>query len=98
MELESGDMDLIVSFPDQSEVFTLGVEAGMFWQRMQSGEREFELVVHTSNIECLRRMAAAEGLVFADVDAGIEGWSECSVSGTPLRPALKLVRGGLADT
>ena len=98
MELESGELDLIVSFPDQSEVFTLGVEAGMFWQRMQSGEREFELVAHTSNIECLRRMAAAEGLVFVDSETEVEGWSECSVSGTPARPSLKLVRGGLADT
>lgn len=96
MELEHGEMSLIVSFPDQSEVFTMGVEAGMFWQRMQSGEREFEFVAHTNNVECLRRMAAAEGLVFADCDTEVDGWSECSVSGTPTRPKLTLVRGGLS--
>ena len=96
MKLEHGEMNLLVSFPDQSEAYTLGVEAGMFWQRVQSGEREFEFVAHTSNLECLRRMAAAEGLVFVDCDTEVEGWSECSVSGTPARPKLTLVRGGLS--
>ena len=96
MELEHGEMSLIVSFPDQSEVFTLGVEAGIFWQRLQSGERELEFVAHTNNLECLRRMAAAEVFVFVDCDTDVDGWSECSVSGTPLRPKLTLVRGGLS--
>ena len=96
MELEHGEMSLVVSFPDQSEVFTLGVEAGIFWQRLQSGERDFELVAHSNNLECLRRMATAEGLVFVDCDTDVEGWSECSVSGTPTRPKLSLVRGGLS--
>ena len=96
MELEHGEMNLLVSFPDQSEAYTLGVEAGMFWQRIQSGEREFEFVAHTSNLECLRRMATAEGLVFVDCDTEVEGWSECSVSGAAVRPKLTLVRGGLS--
>lgn len=88
--------DLIVSFPDQSETFTLGVEAGMFWQRLQHGEREFSTTAHTANLECLRRMAAACNYAMEVVGTHIDGWHECRVSGTP-KPQLRIVRGGLAD-
>ena len=96
MELEHGEMSLVVSFPDQSEVFTLGVEAGIFWQRLQSGERDFEFVAHTSNLECLRRMARATDLILDAYPSEIDGWAECLVKGVDRRPNLRLVPGGLS--
>lgn len=90
------EMDLIVSFPDQTETFTLGVEAGMFWQRLQHGERAFEFVAHISNLECLRRMAKAMDTTLDVHPSEVEGWVECSVGGESSRPSLKLIRGGLS--
>lgn len=54
---------LLVSFPDQSQSFTHGFEAGLLWQRLRSGhEAEIEnLTVHAENEEVMRRMALAEG-------------------------------------
>jgi hypothetical protein len=55
---KQAEYGLLVSFPDQSEKFTLGFEAGMVWEKMQK-EDEFEMSVHNQNQEVCRRMAAA---------------------------------------
>jgi len=87
---------LIVSFPDQSETFTLGVEAGMFWQRIESGERRFSLTAHTCNLEVLRRMAGAHNLMLDAWPSEVEGWADVEVFEPEPRPKLQLIRGGLA--
>lgn len=54
--------DLIISFPDQSEPFTLGYEAGMLDERMQhGGKTEITMTVHVGNIEVICRLCAAYG-------------------------------------
>jgi hypothetical protein len=87
---------LVVAFPDQSETFTLGVEAGMFWQRIESGERRFSLTAHTNNLEALRRMATARDLILDAWPAMVDGWAEVEVSEPDPRPKLQLIKGGLA--
>lgn len=52
---------LLVSFPDQSESFVLGFEAGQVFQRMQDGEQEIALTGHGVNLEVFNRTAAAMG-------------------------------------
>jgi hypothetical protein len=91
----SNDYSLVVSFPDQSETFVLGVEAGIIWNRLENGE-SFGATVHVANQEVLRRMANAMNLdaQFREVD--IVGW--CDVTFLPRRPRLRLVKGGLGTT
>ena len=92
---ESTEYGLIVSFPDQSESFTLGFEAGMIWQRIQNGETHIAATVHTANAEVLKRMADAAGLIASAKDTEIQGWSEFEASPKPKVPALTLIDGGL---
>lgn len=94
---ESAEYGLIVSFPDQSESFTLGVEAGMFWQRVENGERGFSMTVHTSNLEVLRRMAAAKDLILDAWPAEVDGWAETELTEKP-KPTFRIVSGGLSGT
>lgn len=86
---------LIVSFPDQSPTFTLGFEAGMIWQRIESGERAFDVVCRIENKAVINRMAAARkgGVIFEEGTDHPEGWCTAHVEmGRPNgRPALKLV-------
>lgn len=60
------DFSLIFSFPDDSESFVLGFEAGQIYNRMVDGEAEIDrtdIPVHTANRECFDRMARAMGYV-----------------------------------
>jgi hypothetical protein len=80
---------LIISFPEQSEVFVLGFEAGMFYQRMDRSEHIEPYSVHTKNEECLRRIARHFGYDATFIDLGNE-WSEITVERG--RPKLSVVR------
>ncbi len=91
---EHVEYGLIVSFPDQSEAFTLGVEAGMFWQRLEAGERDFTSIAHTENLECLRRMAETRGLIVEALPSEVEGWADITVMDN--RPRLRVIQGGLS--
>jgi hypothetical protein len=86
--------NLLVSFPDQSETFVLGVEAGIFRQRLEAGERVFQSLAHAANVECLRRMAEAKNCALIDVGFPIEstGWTTVSVHPAPTKPKLAVVR------
>tara|TARA_B100002049_G_C15942970_1_gene317166 strand:- start:269 stop:553 length:285 start_codon:yes stop_codon:yes gene_type:complete len=84
---------LIVSFPDQSETFVLGFEAGMIWQRLESGETEFEAVAHAGNSEVIYRMANAKNLDANIHESDVEGWVEVYIKP---KAKLKLVKGGLS--
>lgn len=67
----------LVPFPDQSESFTLGFEAGMIWQRMVDGQLEIggldEIATHISNAPVFERMANACAYDLEISDAG-DGW------------------------
>lgn len=57
------DRGLIISFPDQSESFVLGYDAGILDERMRHGsDPEIELYrIHAANEELVRRMCIAYG-------------------------------------
>jgi len=94
----STDYALLVSFPIQDEAFTLGVEAGIFWQRLSMGEREFEYLAHTKNLECLTRMVTAMDLQMRILTRDDE-WMTLSIYPKPQekdRPRLMLIDGGIS--
>lgn len=66
--------DLIVSFPDQSERYAHGFEAGMIWQRMQAGEPNIAVTARAENREALIRMASAAGYTIEFGDTGMLEW------------------------
>lgn len=51
-----------IKFPDQSESFTLGYEAGIVGIRMESGT-SFEMLIHTKNESLIRHMADKYGYI-----------------------------------
>ncbi|MBB3411181.1 hypothetical protein FHT87_005134 [Rhizobium sp. BK316] len=74
---DAAEFRCLVPFPDQSENFVLGFEAGMIWQRMVSGETTIggldEIATHAGNIAVFQRMADAQGYDLMTDDAG-DGW------------------------
>lgn len=81
----------LVPFPDASENFVHGFEAGMIWQRMVAGERiiggDREIATHSQNAEVFLRMAAAQGY---DVEIGddVDGWIIATFTRRPKRFAV----------
>lgn len=67
MTEQNSEMSLLVAFPDQSESFTLGFEAGVIWEQLEAGSPEIDrgmdegMPIHTANIEVIQRMAAVKG-------------------------------------
>lgn len=56
------EMNLLVSFPDQSASFVHGFEAGQIWQRLSDGETLIEdQLIHRINAEVIDRMALQHG-------------------------------------
>lgn len=92
--IDDAEYGLIVSFPDQSQSFTLGFEAGMIWQRIQSGEVSLEATTRVENRQVLERMAFASGLSCSLESSGIEGWDNLKMS--PKKTSLYLIQGGLS--
>ena len=66
---------LVVAFPDPSESFTLGFEAGRMDQRMSDGATPIEECVHTKNEEIYRRLANYQGYAMEWRASEVEGWS-----------------------
>lgn len=64
-----------ISFIDQSQSYSLGVEAGMIYQRMQS-ETDFEALCREENREQLCLMATRLGFSaeFASLGAAYDEW------------------------
>ena len=71
---------LFFAFPDQSQSFCLGFEAGQLWQRMQGGEPVIDcgfleaFPLRTDNLELVARMAAAGAYSIETASTGFEGW------------------------
>lgn len=92
----------IVSFTDQSPNFTLGFEAGMVWQQMQTLVSPIAsgIPYRTENTEVLRRMANASGYIIShEADAG-GGWIFITLERRP-EPKIgryRVIDGGLSTT
>lgn len=93
--MDDVEHSLVVSFPDQSQAFTLGFEAGMLWQRMESGERLPRATTRVENRECITRMATALGATARFFPTGVDGWDETIIN-QQSRPRLRIIPGGLA--
>lgn len=73
-------MSMVVAFPDQSESFVLGFEAGQIWQAID-GEGHVEIdrgmhegfPIHESNLTVVQRMAAARNYKL-EVGEAADGW------------------------
>lgn len=82
---------LLVSFPDQSETFVLGFEAGQLWEVLKSGSGEmaYSLTMHTANEEVFTRIGRHYGCTaeFKRLDGG---WSEATLRRSS-KPKLCLV-------
>jgi len=66
---------LIVSFPDQSESFVLGFEAGIIHETMTNGRlAEFEKTTHTLNKEIIERLCVAYGWSAELAPSSVDGW------------------------
>lgn len=60
-ESENVEYGLIVSFVDESQSFSNGVETGMVFRDLEAGPEELEGTYRTDNKEILKRIARAHG-------------------------------------
>lgn len=60
----------LLEFDRDDPEFTLGVEIGMLWQRLQLEDLPLTAVVHGENAEMALRVAEAKGLVLRVLDLG----------------------------
>lgn len=100
--VDDEDYGLQISFPDASSSFTNGFEAGMVYQRLNSGSLETidlgydsGLPVHEENLELLQKMALLYGFTFETKDVEVEGWVGVKlthVHNVPTKPKLTLVK------
>jgi hypothetical protein len=93
---------LIVSFPDQSDSFVHGFEAGMIWEMMKAPVTHFSMTVHTANEEVIRRQASAADKDVMFERVGYEGWSKMTlIDRLPktirARAKFKVIQGGLTE-
>lgn len=67
----------LVPFPDKSQSFVHGFEAGMIWQRMVAGEASIggvcEVATHSKNAGVFQRMADAQGYDIV-LEIASDGW------------------------
>lgn len=95
---EDVEFSPLVSFPDQSDSFVHGFEAGMVWQRMQLGEDEISspLPYHFANCELFHRLAEVGGyeVECRDCEGAETEWTEVTFRRKPPMPHLKLVHKG----
>lgn len=80
MNTDGTEMGLLVAFPDQSESFVLGFEAGQIWQEIEGeGKREIDrgmgegLPVHAKNLTVIQRIAAARNYRL-ETGQAVDGW------------------------
>lgn len=91
------DYNLLVSFPDQSETFVLGFEAGQLWEVLKSGSGEmiYSLTMHTVNEEVFTRIGRHYGCT-AEFKKLEGGWSEATLRRST-KPKLRLVASSLGE-
>lgn len=69
---------LVVTFPDQSESFTYGLEAGMIFQRLDGfvsvGTFEAPVTVREENIKLYQDIADYKGYTVEIYPTNVDGW------------------------
>ncbi len=58
-DIPTEDYQLLISFPDQSESFVNGFEAGRAYAQMEAGVQEIRFAGHAQNMDVFLRMSAA---------------------------------------
>jgi hypothetical protein len=95
---DASEFRCLVPFPDESQSFVHGFEAGMIWRRMNAGEAVIggldEIALHVENEEVFRRMGAAHGYT-VDVLPPRDGWITVMFTKNPKR--FGVVEGGRHD-
>ena len=95
------EYSLIVSFPDQSEAFTRGFEAGMIWEFLQSDATELSATYHTKNLEVISRMAKAMDYIVDTEETDDKEWTvfhftkEKEIETKPKKFRPTVIQGGL---
>lgn len=88
---DAAEFRCLVPFPDGSDSFVNGFEAGMIWQRMNAGEHQIggldEIATHASNAEVFRRMATAQGYS-VEIEPSIDEWIIATFTKNPRRFAV----------
>ncbi len=91
-ELAQGGYKCVLVFPDQSENFVYGFEAGGIYERLKSsdtvGTLDAPLTVREENLEVYRRMAVSSHFEFTSWYSGTEGWFYATFTKLPTRPKL----------
>lgn len=94
------DMEMIVSFADQSTSFVLGYEAGLIAQRMMSCEAVIDygmdegFPIHTDNLEIIRRLCAAYSYTLETQATCYSEWVKARMThAASVKPILAIVRG-----
>ena len=79
---------LLVAFPDQSETFVLGFEAGQCWERLVDGDLS-DRTIHSANSEVVRRIARSFNMDVTILPTDVDGWSTAMFARG--RPKLSVV-------
>ncbi len=72
------ESSLIIRFDDQSKNYTYGFEAGIIWEKMESGVPDFNRTIRVENIPVIKRMCNEMGYVFQVKEYTqdeFEGWA-----------------------
>lgn len=83
------DYSLLVSFPDGSQPFVSGFEAGMIWMQLRDKSIPEKLTVNSENREVIQRMCDASFYDVSFEESGVEGWLYASFK--PKKSTLSLV-------
>lgn len=83
------DYSLLVSFPDGSQSFVCGFEAGMIWMQLRDKSIPEKMTVNSENREVIQRMCDSSFYEVHFDDSGVEGWLYASF--TPKKSTLSLV-------
>lgn len=76
---------LVISFPDQSESFVHGFEAGEIYKELELGVTSVKppVPIHTANKEIICRMCDVHGYDVEFTDSDYEEWTYISITKRP---------------
>jgi hypothetical protein len=81
---------LLISFPDQSESFVHGWEAGALYRQMQAELGPIETMIHTENKEIVTRICGSLSWAVEFEATELAEWTKATLSRSR-RPALHIV-------
>lgn len=81
---------LLISFPDQSDSFVHGWEAGVIYQRMQVELGPIEATIHTANKEVVTRCCGSLGWQVEFTETDFSEWTNAVLTRAG-KPKLSVV-------